>query len=58
MVFDHLPYSGGNDVPFYFIKFLWVDFVIGKKPNYFDIQPFHGVNMGSSKKRPRAHIDL
>lgn len=49
MVFDHPRHSGGSDIPIYCIKYLRFEFVIGQKPNYFDIQAFHGIGKGSSK---------
>lgn len=48
MVFDHPPHSDDSHIPFYFIIFLWVEFVIGQESNYFDIHPFHDVGMGIS----------
>ena len=39
MVFDKPP-CDNMDVPLYFLRKLWVDFILGKHFNYFDISEF------------------
>ncbi|XP_059073863.1 uncharacterized protein LOC131874482 [Cryptomeria japonica] len=53
MVFDKPP-NNNLDVPFYFIKKVCAEFVLGKHVNYFDIQPFQGVGLGMPQNRPGA----
>ncbi|XP_059075968.1 uncharacterized protein LOC131875495 isoform X2 [Cryptomeria japonica] len=55
MVFDHPPHSN-HEVSMYFLKKLWVEFELGKKPNYFDIRSFQGVGRGMPQDRPRAKL--
>ena len=45
MVFDKPP-NNNLDVPFYFIKKLYVEFLLGHHVNYFDIKPFQGIGGG------------
>ena len=35
MVFDEYPH-GNRDIPFYFLRNLYVEFILGKHVNYFD----------------------
>ncbi|XP_057849082.2 uncharacterized protein LOC131060013 isoform X1 [Cryptomeria japonica] len=53
MVFDKPP-NNNLDIPFYFIKKLYPEFVLQKHVNYFDIQPFQGVGLGMPQNRPGA----
>jgi len=41
MVFDHPP-CNNNEVPQYFLRKLYCDFVKNKVPNYFDMRDFQG----------------
>lgn len=50
MVFDKPP-NNSLDVPFYFIKQLYAEFVLVKHVNYFDIQPFEGVGLVMPQNR-------
>lgn len=53
MVFDK-PANNNLDIPFYFIKKLYAEFVLYKHVNYFDIQPFQGVGLGMPQNRPKV----
>lgn len=53
MVFDKPP-NNNLDVPFYFIKKLYVGFLLGKHVNYVGINPFQGVGLGMPQDRPGA----
>ena len=64
MVFDKPP-NNNLDVPFYFIKKLYAEFLLGHHVNYFDIRPFQGVGGGMPQDRegavrviPRPHVPL
>ena len=50
MVFNKPPCNNG-EVPLYFLHQLWVEFVWVFHVNYFDINEFHGVGLGSSQDR-------
>jgi hypothetical protein len=39
MVFDKPPYNN-REVPLYFLRKLWTEFVLGHHVNYFDIGEF------------------
>jgi hypothetical protein len=39
------------EVPLYFLKKLWVEFVLGLHVNYFDIGEFQMIGHGSSKEQ-------
>ena len=39
MVFD-LPPCNNYEVPLYFLRKLYCEFILGEKPNYFDIRQF------------------
>ena len=42
MVFDEDPH-GNKDIPFYFLRKLYAEFILGKHVNYFNILGFQGV---------------
>ncbi|HEX4849251.1 MAG TPA: hypothetical protein VFV08_00525 [Puia sp.] len=48
MVFDHPP-CNINEVPQYFLRKLYYDFVLNKVPNYFDMRDFQGRGGGQHK---------
>ena len=50
MVFDKPP-NNNLDVPFYFIKKLYAEFLLGHHVNYFDIKPFQGIGRGMPQDR-------
>ncbi|XP_059065229.1 uncharacterized protein LOC131031138 [Cryptomeria japonica] len=50
MVFDYPPHRN-YEVPFYFLKKLYCEFVMNQKPNYFDIKSFQGVGRGMPQHR-------
>ena len=54
MVFDKPP-CNNVEVPQYFLKKLWDDFVLGFHVNYFDITEFQGVGFGSAQDQPHTH---
>jgi hypothetical protein len=56
MVFDK-PSCNNKEVPLYFIRKLWDEFIMGKHVNYFDIGDFHGVGIGSTKDKEHARSD-
>ena len=45
MVFDSPPHANW-EFPLYFLRKLYVEFVLGQKPNYFDFRSFQGVGGG------------
>ena len=45
MVFDEDPH-GNRDIPFYFLKKLYEEFILEKHVNYFDLLGFQGVGHG------------
>jgi hypothetical protein len=45
MVFDEDP-RGNRDIPLYFLRKLYAEFILGKHVNYFDILEFQGVERG------------
>jgi hypothetical protein len=45
------------EVPLYFMRKLWDDFIMGKHVNYFDIEEFQGVGLGSAQDREHARHD-
>ena len=45
MVFHADPH-GNRDIPFYFLRKLYGEFILGKHVNYFDILEFQGVGHG------------
>ena len=54
MVFDKPP-CNNVEVPQYFLRNLWVEFVLGFHVKYFDSIKFQGVGFGSAQDRP--HVD-
>lgn len=54
MVFDR-PLCNNLEVPQYFLQKLWAEFELGYHVNYFDINEFQGVGLGSSPVQPQAH---
>ena len=57
MVFDHSPHNN-REMPLYFLRKMYAEFVLGKHVNYFDILEFHGVGLGIPQQHPNArHID-
>jgi hypothetical protein len=42
MVFDKPP-CNNREVPLYFLRKLWDEFILGKNVNYFDMGDFQGV---------------
>ena len=55
--FFDAPPCNNHDVPMYFLKKLYCEFVLGEIPNYFDILPSQGRGGGSLFERPRARRD-
>ena len=53
MVFDKAP-NNNMEVPLYFLRKLWVEFVIGLHVNYFDVTEFQGAGLGSPQDQERA----
>ena len=56
MVFDEDPHGNG-DISFYFLRKLYVKFILGKHVNYFDILEFQGVGHGIPQDRKGAKTD-
>ena len=54
MVFDKPP-CYNVEVPQYFLRKIWVEFVLGLHANYFDITKFQGIDFGSAQDQPHAH---
>ena len=54
MVFDKPP-CNNVEVPQYFLRKLWAEFVLGFHVNYFNIMEFHGIGFGSAQDRPHTH---
>lgn len=57
MVFYQAPHGNGSDIPMYFLKKLHVEFVLNRKPNYFDIKPSQGIGLGCPQDRLGARVD-
>ena len=55
MVFDYPP-CNNNEVPLYFLKKLYCEFVLNEVPNYFDFSDFFGRGGGSAQSRPGARV--
>ena len=53
MVFEKAP-NNNMEVPLYFLRKLWAEFVLGLHVNYFDIIEFQGDGLGSAQDRERA----
>ena len=56
MVFDEDP-QGNMDIPFNFLRNLYVEFILGKHVNYFNILDFQGVGHGMPQDREGARTD-
>ena len=56
MVFDEDPH-GNKDIPFYFLRKLYVEFILGKHVNYFDILGFQSVGHGMPQDREGIRTD-
>ena len=53
MVFDKAP-NNNMEVPLYFLRKLWAEFVLGLHVNYFDITEFQGGGLGFAQDRECA----
>ena len=53
MVFDKPPHSN-LEVPFYFIKKFYVEFVLGHHVDYWSMRPNMGVGKGAPQTRPSS----
>ena len=53
MVFDE-DCHGNRYIPFYFLRKLHAEFILGKHVNYFDILEFQGVGHGMPQNRQGA----
>ena len=56
MVFDEDPH-GNRDIPFYFLRNLYAQFILGKHVNYFYILEFEGVGHGVPQDREGDRTD-
>jgi hypothetical protein len=56
MVFDEDPH-GNRDIPFYFLRKMYAEFILQKHVNYFDILDFQGVGHGMPQDRQGARTD-
>lgn len=56
MMFDKPPHSN-SDVPLYFWKKIYVECVLGKHINYFDMRHDQGISYGSRQNRPMAWVN-
>ena len=56
MVFYEYPH-GNRDIPFYFLRKLYAEFILGKDVNYFYILDFHGVGHEIPQDRKGARTD-
>ena len=56
MVFDEDPH-GNRDIPFYFLRKLYAEFILGKHVNYFDLLGNQGVGHGMPQDREGARTD-
>ena len=56
MVFDKAP-NNNMEVPLYFLRKLWEEFVLRLHVNYFDITEFQGVGLGFAQDRERARCN-
>ena len=50
MVFNEYPH-GNRDIPLYFLRILYGEFIFAKQVNYFDILVFQGVGHGIPQDR-------
>ena len=56
MVFDEYPH-GNRDMPLYFLRKLYAEFMLGKHVNYIDILEFQGVARGMPQNKEHARDD-
>ena len=52
--FFYIPPHNNREVPMYFLRKLYAEFVMGKHVNYFDMLGFQGVGRGMPQHRPHA----
>ena len=45
-----------QEIPLYFLWKMYVEFVLGKHVNYFDILSFQGIGGGMPQNRPNARL--
>jgi hypothetical protein len=55
-VFDKPP-CNNREVPLFFFRKLWVEFILYHYVNYFDIGDFQGVFLGSAQDPEHARND-
>ena len=53
MVFD-IPPHGNLDIPFYFLRKLYVELVLKLKVNYWSMKPNMGIGLGAPQDRPSS----
>ena len=53
MVFD-IPPHGNLDIPFYFLRKLYAEFVLKLKVNYWSMKPNMGLGLGAPQDRPSS----
>ena len=56
MVFDEDPH-GNREIPFYFLRKLYAEFILGKHVNYFDILDFQAVGHGMPQNKEGDRTD-
>ena len=56
MVFNEDPH-GNRDIPFYFLRKLYAEFILVKHVNYFDILELQGMGHGMPQDREGARTD-
>jgi hypothetical protein len=56
MVFDEDPH-GNRDIPLYFVRKLYVEFILGKHVSYFEILEFQGIGRGMTQNREHARAN-
>ena len=54
MVFDVPPHNN-REIPLYFLRKMYVEFMLGKHVNYFDMMEFQGVGKGDASKISQCH---
>ena len=55
MIFDMPPHNN-REIPLYFLRKMYAEFVLGKHVNYFDILAFQGIGGGIPQNRPNARL--
>ena len=55
MVFDMPPHNN-REISLYFLRKMYVEFVLGKHVNYFDILSFQGISGGIPQNLPNARL--